>query len=67
MQTHLNIALVQTDLKWESPESNLEMFGALIKGLPSETDLVVLPEMFSTGFTMFPQKIAENMDGPTLN
>ena len=57
MSTTLNIALIQTDLHWEDPVSNRKMFEEKIGGIPDNVDLIVLPEMFTTGFTMKPQNI----------
>ena len=48
----LNISTVQTDLVWESPRENLKAIGLKISDLRGKTDLVVLPEMFTTGFSM---------------
>ncbi|MCS7077976.1 MAG: nitrilase family protein [Bacteroidia bacterium] len=48
----LTISLIQTNLHWESPEKNLAMFEEWFKKVPPETDIVVLPEMFTTGFSM---------------
>ncbi|TAI47803.1 amidohydrolase [Flagellimonas allohymeniacidonis] len=53
----LKIALVQSHLHWENPEANRSMFEAKIKSMPETVDLVILPEMFTTGFTMKPQNI----------
>lgn len=54
----LNIALIQTSLIWENPEENRASFSKQFSLLEKGVDLVVLPEMFSTGFTMSPQNIA---------
>ncbi len=62
---NLNISLVQTTLHWEDPEKNRQHFSALLQDVPSVTELVVLPEMFSTGFSMDAERIAEDADGPT--
>ncbi|MEX0968171.1 MAG: amidohydrolase [Bacteroidia bacterium] len=62
----LNIALIQTRLEWEDKKANLRNFGEKLRSISSETQLVVLPEMFSTGFSMRPEKLAEDMDGPTV-
>lgn len=48
----LNIALMQTDLHWELPEANLAMLEEKIWQLPRELDVILLPEMFTTGFSM---------------
>lgn len=62
----LTITLIQTDLKWEDKTANLSHFEARIESLKEPTELVILPEMFSTGFSMEPERLAETMDGPTL-
>jgi predicted amidohydrolase len=63
---NLKISLVQTPLDWQQPESNRTRLAELIAPLAGQTDLVVLPEMFTTGFTMEPEAVAEPMSGPTL-
>ena len=62
----LLVSLVQTHLFWEDKAANLAMLEAKILGIVEKTELVVLPEMFSTGFSMQPQKLAETMEGETL-
>ncbi|MBL4746835.1 MAG: amidohydrolase [Flavobacteriaceae bacterium] len=62
----LNIALFQYDISWENPIANREKIQVFIEGLAPETDLLVLPEMFTTGFSMKPQGLAETMDGATV-
>ena len=49
---NLNLALVQTDICWEDVDCNLDKLEKLISGIAERTDLIILPEMFSTGFTM---------------
>ena len=66
MQDALKIAAIQANLFWEDQDANLRFFKETIAKLSSDTELVVLPEMFSTGFTMNPEKIAEKMDGKTV-
>lgn len=63
----LNVAVVQADLEWENCEVNLTRFDELFKQLNPNTDLLVLPEMFSTGFSINPKKIAEKPDGRAFN
>ena len=63
----LSITTIQTDLHWEHKESNLISLSEKIKSISEKTHVVVLPEMFSTGFTMKPEQYAETMDGPTLS
>jgi omega-amidase len=62
----LRIALIQTQLHWEQPALNRQYFAELMAPLVGRTDLVVLPEMFSTGFSMQPHPLAEPMNGPTV-
>jgi omega-amidase len=62
----LKITTVQTDILWENKAANLDRFEKKISSLDGTTELVILPEMFSTGFTMNAEKHAEKMDGPTL-
>lgn len=62
----LRISLVQTDIIWEDKAANLEKYSRLITGAPGHLEVVVLPEMFSTGFSMSPERLAEPMDGPTV-
>ena len=56
----LHIGLIQSELIWENPESNLRHFNELMKAGPSDLDTIILPEMFSTGFTMNPENIAKS-------
>lgn len=60
------ITIIQSDLHWEDKEKNLGMFEEKISGLKEKTEMVILPEMFSTGFSMNPQLLAEKMNGPTM-
>lgn len=62
----LRVTLTQTILHWEDIKSNLAMFSDKLASQKGQTDLVILPEMFSTGFTMNAEKLAEPMDGPTM-
>lgn len=62
----LSISLLQTSLHWEDPRQNLQHIGEQLKALPSNTHLTILPEMFSTGFSMNPASYAETMEGPTV-
>lgn len=61
----LRISLVQADIAWEDTHANLLHFDQLLSGLPP-TDVVVLPEMFSTAFSSNAQALAEPIDGPTM-
>jgi omega-amidase len=62
----LTITTIQADLRWEDKAANLQRFEERILGISEPTEIVVLPEMFSTGFSMKPQALAEKMDGPTM-
>lgn len=63
---NLKISLIQTSMDWENVEANLVRFSKLIDSIEEETDLILLPEMFTTGFSMNPQDIAEENEGPSL-
>ena len=63
----LRVVLIQADLAWENPEQNRANFTNTIHAISQEIDLIVLPEMFNTGFTMDPHKVAETMHGETIN
>ncbi len=68
MQDILRIALVQTDLVWEAPEANrLRIEETLLAIIKEGVDLVVLPEMFTSGFTMNAAQVAEPMTGTTVS
>lgn len=62
----LNVTLVQAALAWHDAAANRRNFETLLAPLAGSTDLVVLPEMFTTGFTMQPESVAEIADGPTV-
>ena len=62
----LTITTIQTDLRWEDKTANLRHFEARIDAITAPTEIVILPEMFSTGFSMQPQRLAETMEGPTI-
>jgi omega-amidase len=62
----MRISIVQSALQWENPEANRAMFADKLATLRGQTDLVVLPEMFTTGFSMQAKHLLEPMDGPTV-
>ena len=62
----LTVTLIQCELTWENPEVNLAMFDRRLDQSVQETDLVVLPEMFSTGFSMHALELAQDMNGPAV-
>lgn len=63
----LTITTIQTGLIWEDKEANLRLLEKKILSIPDPAEVVVLPEMFSTGFSMRPEIFAETMDGPTVS
>jgi predicted amidohydrolase len=62
----LTITTIQCDLHWENKAANLQQFEKKIRQLQQRTEVVILPEMFSTGFSMNAKELAEKMDGPTI-
>jgi len=62
----LTISLIQTNLFWENKKANLEMLQQKIEGIKEKTEIVIIPEMFTTGFSMKPELFAETMDGETV-
>ncbi len=65
MRKDLNIALVQSQLAWENAQGNFDIFDAHLRAI-NDADLIVLPEMFSTGFSMDPARLSESMQGATM-
>ena len=66
LKNNLQIAPIQLDIKWESKHENREIIEKYLDKI-SETDIILLPEMFTTGFTMRAEKFSENMDDETVN
>ena len=62
----LKVSIVQYDIAWQNPAKNLKKIESLLLSI-DRTDLIVLPEMFTTGFTMDVSSNAEKMDGPTIS
>ncbi|QYS90018.1 amidohydrolase [Flavobacterium davisii] len=62
----MKIAIIQADLVWENPQANRTHFENEINAISEPVDLIVLPEMFTTGFTMNPSAVAETMEGATV-
>ncbi len=63
----LSVTIIQADLFWQDAERNREQFSVAIENVEEATDLIVLPEMFSTGFSMDAPSLAETMDGKTID
>ena len=62
----LTITGIQTHLHWEDASANRKMFEEKINSIPDKTEIVILPETFSTGFSMKPKELAETIDGETV-
>ena len=62
----LDVSIVQADLFWHDPARNRELFDNAIENLDPNTQLIVLPEMFTTGFSMDAPGLAETMNGPSV-
>lgn len=65
MKSKLHITLAEFDIEWQNPQANKELLSDLLKGI--KTDLIILPEMFSTGFSMNVDEIAEPPFGVTYD
>ena len=63
----MKVALFQTKLAWEQPETNRKFIEEYFLNEATDFDLFVLPEMFTSGFTMHPEKISETMQGETIS
>lgn len=63
----LHFSLLQSSLFWEDKGANLDHFTQKIRSIEQPTEIIVLPEMFNTGFSMQPEKLAETMEGPTVD
>tara|TARA_R110000868_G_scaffold113520_2_gene304605 strand:- start:39626 stop:40393 length:768 start_codon:yes stop_codon:yes gene_type:complete len=62
----MKVAIIQSALVWENPEANRAFFEKKIRAIKEDVNLIVLPEMFTTGFTMDPAQVAEPMIGKTV-
>lgn len=67
MAENLRVSMVQSHIIWEDRNENLGYYGELLRRISGKTDLAVLPETFSTGFTMNVEPLADEMDGITVN
>ncbi len=67
MAMDLKVTAIQSDLHWEDVDQNLAMFAKKIDAISESTDIIVLPEMFNTGFSMLSQKLSEKMDGKSVS
>ena len=64
---NLTVTTVQSSLFWEDIDANLNMFSEKLNRFSDETDLIILPEMFTTGFSMETKRVSETMDGKAVN
>jgi omega-amidase len=64
--SNLRISIIQTSLQWEDKMANMDMLRKKIESIPDKSHLIVLPEMFTTGFSMNNEPLAETMAGPTI-
>jgi len=67
MNNKLRVALIQSELVWENPEQNRRHFNTKITDISEPVDVIILPEMFTSGFTMNANKVAETMTGETIS
>ncbi|HNW57505.1 MAG TPA: nitrilase-related carbon-nitrogen hydrolase, partial [Bacteroidales bacterium] len=63
----MKISIIQSDLFWEDKTSNFDTLGEMISPLYGKTDIVILPEMFNTGFSMSAERLGEPPEGETFN
>lgn len=63
----MKIALIQTELSWENPNENITLLQEKINAISQYVDLIVLPEMFTSGFTMNPKNVAQTMQGEAIS
>jgi predicted amidohydrolase len=62
----LRITLVQTNLFWKERQKNLDHFDHILDRITEQSDLILLPETFNTGFSINPSACAESLDGPSM-
>lgn len=67
MNTELKVALIQTSLEWEQPERNMVLIEKKLSALKENTDIAILPEMFTTGFTMNPSLVGDKLGNKTVS
>ncbi len=67
MENNLNVAIIQSDIIWENPSLNLSNLSHKIQDIKGKVDLIVLQEMFTTGYTLNASSMAETMTGNTIN
>ena len=65
-KNNINISLIQASLHWEDRQKNLNHLEGLMGGLKGKTDIIVLPEMFTSGFSMRTESQSNTMDGEAV-
>ncbi len=63
----LKLALIQPDIIWEDIDANIQALSVKLERIAADVDAVILPELFSTGFTMRSRELAESMDGKSIS
>ncbi|MGI9547287.1 MAG: amidohydrolase [Flavobacteriaceae bacterium] len=63
----IKVALIQTELIWQDPQANRQHISGLLNSLSDKVDLIILPEMFTTGFTMNPEQIPKDQEDKTVS
>ena len=66
MKSDLNVIALQVPMEWEEVALNRNFIDTQLQGLISQSDVILLPEMFTSGFTMKPEAVAETMQGETI-
>jgi predicted amidohydrolase len=66
MKNSLKLAIIQFDISWHNAILNRKRLSQRINSITQKVDLIILPEMFTTGFSMSPKEVAEKMDGETV-
>lgn len=66
MAEDLRISMIQAHIIWEDRDENLGYYGELLRRVSGKTDIAILPETFTTGFSMNVEKLADTMDGTTI-
>ncbi|HJX71813.1 MAG TPA: amidohydrolase [Bacteroidales bacterium] len=67
MNDLLKVAMIQADILWEDSRANLKRYRELLKGMAVHPDLIIFPEMFTTGFSVNPEQNAEQMSGESVS
>lgn len=65
MKEIFKICIIQPDITWEDPPANMKKYSKMLERA-GQTDLIVLPEMFNTGFSMEPERLKEKMEGESV-